>query len=295
MHRPVAAVLGAGVLAAATAGWMQTRPVSQGREDQMVAYLTDPLAHQVCEESKAARYCAYPSFTADVPEWRERVDATVEVLPAAAVDGRSPLEVIQRPEIIMSNEDCAPVAFRETLVPGVAARLSPAGLWPADGHVHPGFDEDSFPCSDRDVNGFFLAVQTGAWAVGLPPAPHDRNQRCTASGQARAAIALWAGAAAAPDGARTLRDVADEGPTGGGALISFAGWDAPPMWGVDYAVADAGVALALLKMPVADVRSALGRDWARWTDPGTSSVALARELGVGGGRGFGAPAGASCP
>ena len=92
-----------------------------------------------------------------------------------------------------------------------------------------------------------------------------------------------------------VRDVLDEGRTGGGALITFAGWDAPPMWGVDYAVADARVALALLKMPAVDVRAVLGRDWARWTDPGTTSAALARALGVGGVRGFGTPAGASCP
>lgn len=294
MRRPVAAILGAGLLVTASAGWMQTRPPSTARENEMVAYLTDPAAHQICEESAGVRYCAYPGFTADRPEWRERVDATLALLPAAAVDVRSPLSVIQRAAITVSNDDCAPVAFEDTLPPGVAAHLSPSELWPADGHVHPGFDEESFPCSDRSVNGFFLAVQTGAWAVGLPAAPHDRNERCTASGQARAAVALWAGAAGSPDGARTLRDVASEGSTADGALITFPEWDAPPMWGVDYAVADAEIALAMLERPAAEVRAALDSDWARWTDPRTPSSALATELGVDG-AGSASLAGASCP
>lgn len=296
LRRPVGAVLGAGVLVAVGAGWMQTRPPSTARENEMVAYLTDPVAHQVCEESAAVRYCAYPGFTADLPDWRERVDATLARLPAAAIDGRSRLEVIQRAAIIVSTNDCTPAAFENGLPPGVAARLSAAALWPADGHVHPGFDQESFPCSERDVDGFFLAVQTGAWAVGLPPAPHDRNERCTASGQARAAVALWAGAAASPDGVRTLREVADEGSTGGSALITFSEWDDPPMWGVDYAVADAEVALAMLALPEAEVRTALDRDWARWTDPATPSSTLALELSLNVDRTAPTlPAGASCP
>jgi len=272
---------------------MQTRPPSTARENAMVAYLTDPAVQQTCEEATGVLYCAYPGFAADMPEWRERVDATLAVLPAVAVDVRSPLSVTQRAPTIVGSDDCTPAPFEWTLPPGVAARLSPAALWPADGHVHPGFAEESFPCSDRDVNGFFLAVQTGAWAVGLPPAPHGRNKRCTASGQARAAVALWAGAAASPDGARTLRDVANEGSTGDGALIAFAGWDAPPMWGVDYAVADAEIALAMLELPAPEVHAALDRDWARWADPRTPSSALAHELGVDGGSA--STAGASCP
>lgn len=294
LARPVAVVLGVGVLVSVGAGWMQTRPPSTARENAMVAYLTDPAGHQACEESAGVRYCPYPGFTADVLEWRERVDATLALLPAAAVDVRPPLAVIQRAPIIVSSDDCAPVPFEGALPPGVAARLSPVALWPADGHVHPGFEEESFPCSDRDVNGFFLAVQTGAWAVGLPPAPHDRNERCTASGEARAAVALWAGAAASPDGARTLRDVADEGSTGDGAVITFAGWDAPPMWGVNFAVADAEIALAMLELPTAEVRAALDRDWARWTNPRTPSSALANQLGVDG-AGSASPANAGCP
>ncbi len=286
LRRPVVVVvLSAGVLVAAGAGWMQTRPLSPGREDAMVAYLTDPDAHQICEASAGVRYCAYPDFTADIAEWRTRVDATLRLFPTGAVANRDPLQVIQRPAIVASNENCSAQAFEYSLPPGVAARLSPAELWPADNHVHPPFDEESFPCSGRDdVHGFFLAVQTAAWATGLPPAPHDDNQRCTASDQARAVIALWAGAAASPDGARTLRDVTTDGSKEDRTIITFAEWDDPPMWGVDYAVADAEIALAMLALPVAEVRATLDRDWARWTNAETSTSTLAVELGIDAGR-----------
>jgi hypothetical protein len=290
MRRPVAVVLSAGVLVAAGAGWMQTRPLSATQVDAMVSYLIEPGAHQICEDSNAARFCAYPSFAGGLPDWQDRVQATLAMLPAVALDGRPPLEVIQRPAIIVSNEDCSPTAFEDGLPPGVAARLSAAELWPADGHVHPPFDDESFPCSERATGGFFLAVQTGAWAVGLPAAPHDRNERCTANGQARAAIALWSGATASPDGARTLRDVTTDGSTGGEPMITFADWDDPPMWGVDYTVADAEIALAMLDLPAADVRAALARDWTHWTDPHTPSAALAAEFGIDGGAAESSPA-----
>ena len=243
----------------------------------MASYLVEPGDHQICETSAAARFCAYPTFVADVASWRDRVHETLATLPAAALTGRPSLEVIQRPAIIVSNDDCSPMEFEGGLPPGVAARVSAADLWPADGHVHPPFDDESFPCSERTTNGFFLAVQTGAWGVGLPPAPHDANERCTAGGQARAVVALWAGAAATPDGATTLRDVITDG-SSDGLVIDFDDWDDPPMWGVDYTVADADIALAMLDLPVDDVRAALAVDWDRWTDPRTPSTALATEL-----------------
>lgn len=295
MRRPVAIVLAVGVVATVTAGWVQTRPPSQGREDEMVAYLTDPMAHQVCRTMASVRYCAYPDYRADLPDWRARVEATLARFPAAALAGRPRLDVVQRPAIVASNEDCAPTAFDTSLPSGVAVRVSPSALWPADGGVHPPFEEESFPCSERDVHGFFLAVQTGAWAVGLPPAPSGRDRRCASGGQARAVIALWAGAAATPDGARTLRDVANEADAAGKTRITFAEWDDPPMWGTEYTVADARAALALLKVAAAQVRAELDRDWAHWIAPSTPSTALTGALGTAGGDEVGAPAGTRCP
>ena len=281
VRRPVAVVLGVGVLVAAGAGWVQTRPVSATQEDAMVSYLLEPGDHQSCETSGTGRFCAYPNFTSDVAGWRDRVDATLAMLPPVALETRPPLEVIQRPAIIVSNNDCSAISFEEGLPSGVDTRVSPIELWPADGQVHPPLVEESFPCSDRGAHGLFLAVQTGAWAVGLPPAPHGKNERCSADGQARSAIALWAGAAAIPDGGTTLRDLISDG-SSDGVIIDFDDWDDPPMWGVNYTVSDANLALALLDLPTDDVRAALTDEWAGWANLQTPSTALAAEFGLAG-------------
>lgn len=284
---PIATMLAAALLVVAGTGWMQARPLSAARRAEMVSYLTEPAAHQRCEMSDGARYCAYPGFADAIAGWRERVESTLGALPPVAAERRGPLAVTQRPAIIVGNDDCSPIPFETSLPPPVAARVSPAALWPADDKVHPGFAEESFPCSDEDVHGFFLAVQVGAWAVGLPPAPHGRDERCTATGQARAAVALWAAAAGTPEGERLLRNVLDDGASPDGTRITFddggvngGGWDSPPMWGVDYATADAEVALALLSRPPAEVSRILGEDWHKWTDATTTSAALADAAAV---------------
>lgn len=291
--RPVAALLAVGVLFAGGAGWMQTRPLSGPRADVMVHALVRPIDVQICDESADVRYCAYDEFVDDVPAWRVRVDATLAALPEAAVAGRGRLDVIQRPAPIVGDSNCAAVAFRDRLPINVADRVSVRELWPADGAVHPPFGEEAFPCSDREVDGFFLAVQTAAWATGLPPAAHDDNERCTASGQARAVIALWAGAAASPDGARTLRDVTDEGASADGRHITFPDWNGPPVWGVDFATADAAVALQLLDRPTGEVRVVLERAWGHWIDPTTATSQLANEFGIT--QIVGQPVSATCP
>lgn len=302
LRPPVVGVLAVALLVVTGTGWIQTRPLSQARRAEMVSYLTDPSAHQRCEKTRTIRYCAYPGFTDTIADWRERVEATLGALPPVASEWRGPLEVIQRPAIIVGTDDCSPAPYEESLPPTVDERVSPATLWPADEHVHPGFAEESFPCSDQDVHGFFLAVQVGAWAVGLPPAPHGRDERCTATGQARAVVALWAAAAGTPDGRALLRAVLEEGASADGTLISFGrdvtagAWDAPPMWGVDYAAADAAIALSLLSLAPAEVSEVLAGDWSRWIDPNTSAADLAAAAGVEGAAGSGGTrSGPACP
>ena len=277
--RTVTITLVSGLVVTAGAGFAQTRPLSTSQRNTMIAALTDPSTVQVCEEAGGIRYCSYPEFDDDIDGWRTTVEATLAVLPEPASDDIDRLEVRQRPASVIGNSDCAAIDFMDSLAPDVAARVSPAALWPPDGMVHPGFGPESFPCSDRSVHGFFLAVQTAAWATGLPPAPHGANVRCTATGQARSAIALWAAAVASPDGAQTLEDVMWDG-AGGSGLMRFEGWNDPPMWGVEYAVSDARAALALLARPVGDVRAVLDEHWSVLLDPGTPTEELVRLVGT---------------
>lgn len=277
LPRAVGMMLAVAVAIVTTSGWAQTRPPSAGQVDAMVDYITQPSEHQICEQRANARYCAYPPFRHLIDDWQARVEGVIALLPAGGVN--SSVEVIQRVPTTIGNDDCQPQPFLAGLPEPVADRLTPPAVWPDDGQLHPDLGNGSFACDDRPTNEFFTAVQAGAWAVGLPAAPHHGEQRCTADGQARAVLALWLAAAATPDGPDLLHDLSSEGASGNGAL-TFDGWDNPPMWGVIYHASDAALAHAMLEDSATDLATRLGDDWRRWIDPTTPSADLAHHLGL---------------
>lgn len=271
----VAIVVAIGV--AAVAGWAQTRPPSDDQVAAMVSYITRPTAHQTCEQRQGVRYCAYPPFRHLIDEWEARVTGVLALVPPSVV--QRPVEIIQRIPTTIGNSDCGPQPFLTGLPAKVADQLSPQTIWPDDRNLHPDLGNGSFPCDDRPTHELFTAVQVGAWAVGLPPAPHGDDQRCTADGQARAVLALWLAAAATPDGAELLSDLSAEGASSSGTL-TFDEWDNPPMWGVIYTASDASLATAMLEQPARPIADALADDWPRWVTPATPSADLARHLGL---------------
>lgn len=263
------------VAVTAAAGWAQVRPPTDRQVAAMVAYLTDPESQQTCTVEGPVRYCASGDNLDLVDDWRRSVEAVRALLPVP-VAGRS-LAVVERVPTIVGNSNCSPQPFFEGLLPGLVERLAPGEVWPDDGAVHPGTDR--FPCGGRRVHGFFTAVQVGSWAVGLPPSPHGLDERCTARGEARSAVALWLGAAASPQGARNLRALVDEPPSADG-LMSFSGWTDPPMWGVAFAITDAELALRMLAVPATQVTDALAGRWETVVAPGATSHELAELVGV---------------
>ena len=275
--RRLGVVMVAAIGVAAVAGWAQTRPPSDDQVAAMVSYITEPTAHQTCEQRQGVRYCAYPPSRHLIDQWEARVTGVLALVPPSAV--RQPLEVVQRIPTTIGSSDCRPQPFFTGLPEQVADQLDPRTIWSDDTNLHPDLGNGSFPCSDRPTNQLFTAVQAGAWAVGLPPAPHHDDQRCTADGQARAVLALWLAAAATPDGDELLRDLSFEGASPSGAL-TFDGWDGPPMWGVVYTASDASLSIAMLERPARPIADALAEDWSRWIDPATPSTDLARHLGL---------------
>ena len=276
-----------GALVVAGTGWAQTRPPSAQRVAEMVAFLEHPADHQDCELHGGVRYCAYSHYTPRVADWRVPVEAVLARVPAAVRPG--PLVVRQRAETVIGDSNCQPATYASELASSVRGRIDPARVWPADGDVHPGFNwPDQFACGGRDAHGLFLAVQTGAWAVGLPPAPSSGDRRCAADGQSRAALALWLGAQSSPGAASALAALTrDEGawendrlafPSRGGS-----GWDSPPMWGVTWHRTDVDAALALLRRPADDVARTIAAGWDHLRDPATPTSALLGAAGAGGG------------
>lgn len=253
------------------AGWVQTRPPTERAAAAMVSYLTEPARHQHCERRGQVEYCAYPPSVDRIDDWQARIDGVLGLVPDA-VSSRG-LQVVQRAPVTIGDSDCGPQEYVDALPASVSERLNPQSVWPDDGLVHPDLGNGSLPCSDRDLHELFTAVQAGAWSVGLPPAPHHDDRRCTADGQARAVVALWLGAAATPGGADLLDAVVAEGASG--PRLTFDGWNNPPMWGAVYSTADATMAVALAGLPAAGVADALHDNWDHWVDPATTSGELA--------------------
>ncbi len=275
--RRLGAMLVVAIGVVALTGWVQTRPLSADRVAGMVSYLTEPTEHQTCEQRSDVRYCAYESSRHLIDEWEARVEGVLSLAPTASA--LQPLEVIQRAPTTIGNSGCGPQPFLAGLPEPVAEQLTPEAMWPDDGRLHPDLGNGSLPCSDRDTNELFTAVQAGAWVVGLPPAPHHDDQRCTADGQARSVLALWLAAAATPDGADLLRTIASEGASPNGAL-TYEGWDNPPMWGVTYSASDATLAVAMGDRSASATAGTLETDWPHWIDPATPSTELAQHLGL---------------
>lgn len=273
-----AVALGAAVVAAGT-GWVQTRPLSQERAAFLADYLARPAAHQTCtgREPGSVRYCAYDDLGRQVADWRPPVEGVLAALPASV--RRRGLMVRERPNPVIGTNDCTPIGLLDALPSSVRDRLTPEGVWPADGAVHPG--TDSWPCSDSDsVDGLFLGVQTGAWAVGLPPGPGHLDEHCRASGQARAVAALWLGAQSTPGAAQALTELREQSDSATADHLSFADWDNPPAWSVAWSAADVAAALALLERPSGAVAAVLGAGWDRFVDPATSASELLSQAGV---------------
>jgi hypothetical protein len=261
--------LGLAVLVTAGGAFGQSREPSGRAVAGMVRYLEHPAAYQTCQDTASARYCVFRGRTSGpmIATW----DATARAVLALAPTAGRRLEVAERVPTVLGDSNCAPIAFADTLPKAVQNRLAAERVWPDDGVVHPG--TGVLPCSDESVDGLFLAVQIGAWSVGLPPSPHGRDERCVADGEARSALALWLGLTATPRGeARLGRILFDEDSD----HIRFDGWTDPPMWGVRFSVADARVALDMSRRPTTDVRSA----WSRLSSPRAPTSELSALLGL---------------
>lgn len=265
--RRLGGVFAVAVVVIVGAGWMQTRPPSDARVAAMVDYLTNPVDHQTCTEVGPTSYCVFREQRERVDDWAARVEAIRALVPPE-VAARE-LTVADRVPIIIGSSDCGAESFLDGLHPAVVDEVAPDAVWPDDGAVHPGTNR--FPCGGKPVKELFTAMQVGSWAVGLPPSPHGLDVRCAGTGQARAVLALWLGAAVTPESEHALRDIADEH---AGGMVTFDDWDDPPMLGVTFAAADVNLALALLDVPTERVAAAIADEWSTLTSPATASSAV---------------------
>lgn len=189
-----------------------------------------------CVTRAGVTYCPLDGYQPWVDRWAAAVEPVAAVLPAA---------------------------HRRATVRQAVTRTGPAA---GEGEARVGTEWRTGDGEARSAVG--LGLQYAAYAVGLSPAGTRFDGRgggtrlgaCSAAGQARAVVALWAAGHAHAGAAGVLRD---------GAFTGGA---------VQYDRADVDLALRLRDRP--DTAALVARHWAGVLDPRTSSAELARLAGL---------------
>lgn len=267
-----AAVASIAVTAGAAAAQMRQ---PQAHWQQANAMFTDPASQQRCFERDSVRYCLFQDFTDLGDHFAAMVGSVRAVVPERAWPTR--LEVTQR-VTALDFEYVGPAAEHLPHLPDMPrTRIRQ----PDDGAIHPGLE---FSWSPVQEPGF--GVQVASAAIGLPLVPDPKDGSvCVAAGQARAVLALWAGAHAtndAPAGLSWLIDQADPdrtrppGRSEHDAVLPVAEAD---VYG-GFAVSYADIRLALRMLNLDDAAARVAERWEQLTDPATTTLQLADTLGI---------------
>ena len=266
------AVASIAVTAGAAAAQMR-QPQAHWR--QANAMFADPASQQRCFERDGVRYCVFEEFTDLGDHFAAMAGSVRAVVPERAWPSR--LEVTQR-VTALDFQYVGPAAEHLPHLPDMPrSRIRQ----PDDGAIHPALE---FGWSPVQETGFGLQVASAA--VGLPLVPDPKEGSvCVAAGQARAVLALWAGAHAtddAPAGLRWLIDQANPdrawppGRSEQDAVLPVAEAD---VYG-GFAVSYADIRLALRMLEVDGAAARLADRWELLADPAATSLQLAEALGI---------------
>jgi len=294
------------VAAAGWTGWSQTRPVPAAEVSTLVAQTVHPARFEQCETRGGVRYCFFPAFRPLVGTWAAPVSAILARLPAPP---RRPLVVRQvtgnRYQLLADPQfglvNPAPDPRAEAVLRAFDDQTDGQGpppttkFSPSDPPVIDSSLEEN-PGGSLDTGG--LAVTTAYWAVGLPTTAPDITfsnssvsgtyaVSCEPVGQAREAIALWLAASARPGPA--FRGELTFSPAGADAeavqvsgrwiRANYLSGSGPSV--IPPATAEGlALALAMLRLPAAQVTAALAARWPAWLSPAATDPQLAAALGI---------------
>lgn len=283
---PRLAVAGAAVVSLiAVTGVMQAQPPSASQQAAIAELVTSGEA-LACEARGAVEYCAFPAYGGWVERWAAVVEPVLQRVPAPLWDRG--LVVRQRPgDYEVYNADISP---------STRARLfDEAGhpvAQPDDGSVSVGMRWGRGPSLGRSQ--LVLALDTAAWAVGLPHVTGAYTVRdgggslletasCWSGGQARSVVALWLAGSATPATDAALRAVIAAEPYAFGPpaqyrlLFGQFSVSAPIRW----SKADTNYAAQLLDRPTDEVTALVNDHWDQLMDPTTTTDDLVALAGLG--------------
>lgn len=257
------------------ATFVQTRPASRTEWAARNEAIANPSSVHECRVTAGVRYCMYPTQGGLVRvALAPRAARIRAALPATAWPGG--IEVRQRvtPSDLQYAHGQAQRMAR--LVP--AMRAATTAQDPDDSRVYVARSWGWSPVQDA---GFGLAL--GGLVVGLPTGVGTDGAVCSAAGQARAAIAIYAAGVSAPRDATFVRRLAKTVTArSGNQAGQFVVSELNVYGGAAFGVEDSQLAVALLEQPTGAVRRGLSQHWATLVDPATSTAAAASLLGIAG-------------
>jgi hypothetical protein len=252
---------------AAFAGVAETRPLSASAAERLGSMVAEPEQHQTCRSSSGVEVCGFR----DYGDHLDRVLANVGPV-AAAAPGRANSVVFR--QVFDGDLDA--------LGPEVSAAL--------DGRSSPvdGFLPLGFLTTDEAMNVARLTFALDA--VGLPVRTRPSGAPTVIAGEARGVVALWLAARGLDPG--NAIDLAshhfdpdgESGETTPTALDLGMAWPDPCTGGnsppVAWSAQDLAAARALLELPADQVDALLTENWARFTDPATTTDELLAAAGL---------------
>lgn len=192
---------------------------------------TVQVRDQTCRSIGGVEYCAFGTYQSWIPHWAATVAGPTELVPMRLA------RVVQRPTTVRIGDDPSRtddgVAFTTT-------------EWDRPGTKNPTWQ-------------VLLATQSVFPSIGLPTS--GDSVACTAVGQGRAAVALWAAAAGVEHGDNVLRSSINAGR--GNLLLG----DLPTIGNSVLGVEDARLALELVDLPTEQVSQTLEQHWASLAEP----------------------------
>ena len=254
-----------------------------------------PEKYRSCEPRSGIRYCAYPAYLPWIDRWAASAGPVMGATPAKARP--KGLAITQLPtdnEIMGSNAYEAHGKFQ---------RLLRRGRLGGPQEVHPGMQWGRNSAAGEFELALALKVAERVTAIDAKfkvtkkdlqkmSAAHGRNMvgkgtytNCVAFGQARAVVAMWLAARATPGTRATfVQTLAPVGyrSVGQVQLSDFQyrvfGYDSPGI--VTWGTREAEYAQQLLQRDDGEIRALVRGNWARLTDPMTTSDQAAAVLGL---------------
>jgi hypothetical protein len=288
------------VAAAGGSGWSQTRPVPAAEVSALVAQTVHPARFEQCEARGGVRYCFFPAFRPLVGTWAVPVSRVLARLPAPPsrplvvrqVTGNR-YQLLASPPFGLGNRAPDPRAWAALQAfddqtdgqgPRPTLKFSPSDP--------PVIDSSQGEDQGASLDTTGLAVSTAYWATGLPTtAPTimftDSNGSgpvtvsCEPVGQAREAIAIWLAASAVPGPAFRAELTYPEAVRVSGRWIGAYYLTGSGSSVIPPATAEGlALALAMLRLPAAQVTAALAARWPAWLSPAATDAQLAAALGI---------------